>query len=420
MATGVRHEQGRALTGDDLNADVCIVGAGFTGLRAAVALAEGGASVIVLDAGGVGWGASGRNGGQVNPMPHNTPEMLRGMLDTTYFERFAEATLGSADELFEFIRERQIDCQARQNGWVRAHHTDAARREVETAAREWERLGADLGGIEGEALFKLTGTRAYKSGTLHGRGGAVQPLSLARGVAKVAIAAGAQIFERSAVRSLAQTDTGWRVATADGSIRAKWVVLATNGYTDGLLAGLKKTVLPVVSAQIATEPLDDAIVGDILPGGQTIADTRRVVMYSRREPDKRMVFGGVGQLGRDGVIRGHDDLIKDAERIWPALRGVNWRYRWGGQLAITVDHLPHLHEPEKGLLVGFGYNGRGVAMSHVMGRVLAERILGADPASLAFPVTGVKGIPFHGLQMMGVRTGVWWMKLRDRLEMRLG
>ena len=143
-------------------------------------------------------------------------------------------------------------------------------------------------------------------------------------------------------------------------------------------------------------------------------------MYARREPDNRMVFGGHGHMDKNGQVAGHNWLMRDAVRIFPQLAGVQWRYKWGGRIAVTEDRLPHLHEPAKGLVAGLGYNGRGVAMSHVMGRVLAERVLGRAREELDFPVTTVRRIPFRAAQMMGVGAATWWMKLRDRVEVTLG
>jgi len=403
----------------EVDCDVVIIGAGFTGLRAALHLAEAGSRVIVLDAGDVGWGASGRTGGQVNPMlPFNTPDKLMKLVGPQYFERLTETSLDSADALFALIEKYQIDCQARQKGWLRVDHCDKARRVSASNTEIWNRHGANMQVVEGDEVAQLSGSRIYRSGVVSPRGGAVQPLSLARGLARAALAAGATIHGQSAVIGLAATADGWTVRTANGSVSTEWVVLATNGYTDGLCRGLDRTIIPVTPVQIASDPLPAQQIDSILPRGHTISDTRRIIMYARREPDGRMVFGGHGKLDSNGNIGGHEWLIRDVERIFPQLGGVNWRYRWGGHIAITGDRLPHFHEPRKGLIAGLGYNGRGVAMSHAMGLCLAQRVLGAAPETLPFPTTAIKSIPFRAIQMMGKGPVIEMMHMLDYLESR--
>ncbi len=399
--------------------DVLVIGAGFTGLRAALKLAEAGSDVIVLDKGDVGWGASGRNGGQVNPMlPINGPAQLERLVGPKFAERLTEASLGSADALFTFIQNYQIECGARQNGWLRVDHCAKAAATSQANVAGWVRYGADMQIVEGDDLRRLTGSQVYKSGVLTSRGGAVQPLALANGIARVARAAGAQIFGASDVKSLTRAGDHWQAKTSKGAVSAPWVILATNGYSGGLVPALKQSFLPVTPIQIATDPLPVEQISDVLAGGQTISDTRRVIMYARREPDNRMVFGGHGRVHADGSVSGHDWLMKDAARIFPQIKRSDWRYRWGGHIAVTQDRLPHLHEPEKGMLVGFGYNGRGVAMSQVMGQTMAARVLGADPSELVFPTTDMRKMPFRRIQMMGKSTAVRWWKLRDAWEAR--
>lgn len=403
----------------DLDVDVAVIGAGYTGLRAALALAEAGTRVAVVDAGDVGAGASGRTGGQVNPMmPFNSPEKIRQIVGGKTFDRLAEASLNSADEIFDLIKTYQIECQARQKGWLRVHHNGAAHRKSEADIRNWNAIGAEMSIVGAGDVVSLSGSRAYRSGMVNPRGGAVQPLMFARGLANAAKSRGVQIFGQSAVQSLEKADRGWTISTAGGRITSDWVVVATNGYSDDLVPELARSVIPITPIQIATDPLPDEIIGEILPNGHTISDSRRVIMYARREPDNRMVYGGHGQPDRNGNLAGFEWLQQDAERVFPQLKGLNWSFRWGGRIAITDDHLPHLHEPQKGLIVGLGYNGRGVAMSNVMGRVMAERILGAAPSALPFPVTDVAAIPLRNLKVMGMPFVIRWMKFLDYLETR--
>lgn len=404
---------------EDLTCDVAVVGAGFTGLRAALALAEAGSRVAVFDAGDVGHGAAGRSGGQVNPMlPVARPEQLRQAVGDRYFERLAQVSLGSADELFELVGRYGIDCDARQKGWIRVDHSPAARRRARAAAQAWNAFGAGFEFLEGAEVARLTGSPAYGSATLSPKGGAVQPLALARGLARAAEAAGARIYAHSAVSGLRRADQRWTMTAAGRRVTADWVLLATNGYTDGLFAGLKRSILPLTPVQIATDPLPEAEIAPILPGGHTISDTRRLITYARREPDRRMVFGGIGYARPLGGSGGFHWLFRDAARIFPSIRPDRWRYRWGGRIALTEDRLPHFHEPAPGLLAGLGYNGRGVAMSLVMGRVLAERVLGADPASLPFPVSPVRRMAFRDLQVLGAPAALRFLRLRDNLEFR--
>lgn len=404
---------------EDVEAEVSIIGAGFTGLRTALKLSEAGISVIVLDAGDVAYGASGRTGGQVNPMlPFNTPDRLRKLLGQTYFERLTETSLGSADELFSLINNYQIDCQARQNGWLRVCHNKRALSTARKGVSEWNVHGAGMTVVEGDELHRLAGSTAYGAGVVTPRGGAVQPMSLARGIAAAAEQRGVSIHGRSAVIDLEKDGSKWVAKTAHGSVRSDWVVVATNGYTGDLIPKLSRTVIPLTPIQMATDPLPGDVIDSILPQGHTISDSRRIIMYARKEPDNRMVYGGLGKLERSGQIGGFDWLRKDAERVFPQLKGVNWTYRWGGRIAVTDDHLPHLHEPKPGILIGLGYNGRGVAMSNVMGRVMAERILGAQADALPFPTSPIKTIPFRPVKMQGLGSAIWIMRFLDYLEAR--
>lgn len=402
---------------DEIQTDIVVIGAGFTGLRAALQLAENNTQVVVLDKFDVGYGASGRNGGQVNPMlPFNSPEQIRKFIGNHFFENLTQASLNSADALFEFISKYDINCQARQNGWLRVDHCEKSRKVALQNAQSWIKYGAELFPLDETEVWRLSGSRHYKSGIVAPKGGAVQPLSLARGEAVEIIKAGGKIFANSPVTALNSQKNKWEITTPKGKVIADWVILATNGYTDSLYNGLCRSILPLVSIQIASDPLEEKRIADILPEGHTISDTRRSIMYARREPDNRIVFGGHGKLTANNKFVGFNEIIKDAERVFPNLKEVNWRYRWGGKIAITEDRLPHFHEPRPGLIAGLGYNGRGVAMSHIMGQCLADRILGVPLKQLPFPSTAIKGLPFWGMQMMGTGTVISFMKLLDKLE----
>ncbi|NNK16804.1 MAG: FAD-binding oxidoreductase, partial [Sulfitobacter sp.] len=392
-------EQGQSL-GGDLTCDVAIVGGGFTGLRAALMLAEAGTDCALFEAGDIANGASGRSGGQVNPMlPVPKPDDLRAAVGPKYFETLAEAALRSADDLFELVERYQIQCEARQKGWLRADHCEAARRVSQENAKLWNKLGATFEFVGRDDVTRMTGAQGYASGTVNTRGGAVQPLALTRGLDRVARAAGAKIFSHAPVGKLRREGDHWILAVNGHRVAARTVIIATNGYTDDLVPGLKRTLLPLTSIQIATEPLDADRLGPLCPEGHTISDTRRLIMYCRREPGGQFIYGGMGYRTPTGGIGGWSWLLKDAPRIFPSLKGVKWAYRWGGTVALTPDRVPHLFEPQSGLICGLGYNGRGVAMSLVMGREMARRALGAATEDLPFPVSSMKPYAFRDPQV---------------------
>ncbi|MBX2879409.1 MAG: FAD-binding oxidoreductase [Granulosicoccus sp.] len=402
--------------------DVAVIGAGFTGLRAALCLAEAGKRVTVVDAGDIGWGASGRNGGQVNPIGHETPQSIakhwQGSHDPAHADRFTRCVIDSADELFGLVRRHQIECDAQQNGWIRAVHGNSAKAHFNAMCEGWSAAGAELSQIDAQRVRELSGCHGYGSGWICPRGGSVQPLAYARGLAQAAIEAGAVIHTHTVVNELQRMQDNWLLRTPQADLKADQIILATNGYTDQLCSGLQKSIVPVVSIQAATEPLSDEQVNTILPGRHTFADTRRVIYYFRKTAQNRLVFGSAGFSDE---VPGPSDVQRIRQglsRVYPMLDKIRIDFIWGGRIAVTQDHLPHIHQPSEGLWSGLGFNGRGVAMSTVMGRLLAELALGSLPDAMPIPVSQIKSYPFHRFHRLGSKAVLHWSEWLDRRESR--
>jgi glycine/D-amino acid oxidase-like deaminating enzyme len=245
--------------------------------------------------------------------------------------------------------------------------------------------------------------------------GQLQPWHYVQGLAAAAARAGARLCGRSPVRTLERVGEGWRLASDAGALTVDSVVLATNGYTGDLLPALRRSIVPVISAQIASEPLPQALAAAILPGERAASDTRRLLVYWRKDAAGRFVIGGRGAENDWQLARAFARLKRIARHLYPALAGIAFPYHWGGRVALTTDHLPHLHAPAPGLLAALGYNGRGVAMATAMGEVIAMRLTGTPDAALPVPVTPLRPIPLHALRGLGIAALGAWYRLRDRV-----
>ena len=407
---------------ENLDVDVAIVGAGFNGVRAALVLAEAGKNVAVVDAGETGWGASGRNGGQVNPMGHESPAVIKARWANLHGEdqvrRYTDFTSASADALFDLVRQYDIQCDAEQNGWIRAVHGKAAVEPFETLYKGWQEAGADLRLIGRDELAELSGTHGYLCGWVAAKGGSIQPMSFARGLAIAAQSAGARLYSQSRVESLESVASRWRLKTRQGQITADQVLLCTNGYTDELFPGIKETVVPVISIQTATQPLTNEQCEQILPQRHTLSDTRRVIFYFKKTADNRLVFGSAG-TGDEAP--GADDrrrIETGLKTVYPQFPELKVEYIWGGRIAVTQDHLPHLHNPAPGIFAALGCNGRGVALSTATGKLLADLALGESHENLPIPMTAIKSYPFHRFHRVGIKLAVAWKQFKDNREAR--
>ncbi len=386
-----------------LVADVAVVGAGYTGLSAAVHLAEAGRSVVVVESAAVGERASGLNGGQVIAGVKHDPDELEAMFGEARGARYVR-TVGNAPQVvFDLIARLGIQCDAINTGWIQPAASEDALPAQSARALQWQRRGAPVEVVSREAMQRLTGSQRYCGGLFDARGGSVQPLSYVRGLA------------HSPALRLDRSSSGYRVQTAEGSVSAGHVIIATNAYTGALNPDLRRTVVAVPSFQVATAPIPPALRDQILPGGQAASDTCRLLRYFRTDVSGRLVMGTRGSftaVPTPFTARHHYRAVRE---IYPQLEGLEFDYHWGGFVAMTADHLPHLHELAPGLSAALGYNGRGVAMATVMGQLLAQRALGMPAEELGFPVTGVKPIRLHAFSRLGVRATIQYLRLVDAL-----
>ena len=268
----------------DARVDVAIVGAGFMGLSAALHLAEQGNSVAVLEAAEVGWGASGRNNGLVAPgLKRDLEEVVR-ILGEEAGVRLLRLSGDAPGRVFDLIDRLGIRCDVKRNGWIQAAHARAALPLIDRRVSAWQGLGADVVRLPDADVPALLGTDYYSGAWLDRRGGSINPLAYVRGLAIAAAAAGAEIFERMAVTAVDRAADGWRVSTNGASVIARAVLCCTNAYNHGLRP-LRGTVIPLRTAQIASVPMTDEQAASIVPGGESVSDTQRLLTsFRRRRP----------------------------------------------------------------------------------------------------------------------------------------
>ena len=403
-----------ALAGD-LRVEVAVVGGGYTGVSAALHLAERGRRVALLEAREPGWGAAGRNGGQVNAGLKHEPDDVERALGPVYGPRLVRLAGGAPDFLFELIARHRIECELRRAGTLRAAYQPQHAAALRASVDQWARRGVRIEYWDAGRVAAATGTERYVAATFDGRGGAVNPLSLARGLAGAALRHGATIHGGTRALGLERDGALWRVTTPGGVVRADKVVLATDGYSDDLWPGLRTSVVPIYSSIIATAPLPRPLADVVVPGGAVVYEAGNITVYYRRDADGRLLMGGRGRQ-RTAAGRSHyEHLVRYAKRLWPALATVDWTHWWNGQFALTPDFYPRFHAPAPNLYIGLGYSGRGVAFGTAMGAQLAAAAAGEPLEALALPVTAVPHLRFHGLWRIGVAAGVTYGRILDRL-----
>jgi glycine/D-amino acid oxidase-like deaminating enzyme len=354
--------------------DVAIVGGGYTGLAAAQVLARHSVSATVLEQHTLGWGASSRNGGFVLPGYQPEVEELAQRYGLEQARRLFALSLEAVDYLERLIHAERIDCE-----FVRSGGLTLAARPQHCRALEQSRqflslaMGYQTELLSREELSEVIDSDRYHGGLLDPRAGSLHPARFLQGLAAAAERAGAVLAEAARVVEIRREGSRFAVDTSRGTVRAGEVVLATDGYTGSLVPWLGRRVFPVGSYIVATQPLPAELCWQLLPGGQVVSDTKRLLYYFRLSPDGRLVFGGRASFTPTSLRRSAEILARGISQVFPQLAKVELEYVWGGQVGFTRNRLPATGRVD-GKYFALGYCGHGVAMATYLGARVGQAI----------------------------------------------
>ena len=372
--------------------DVAIVGGGFTGLSTALHCVERGLSCHVLEASQIGFGGSGRNVGLVNAAAWLPPQDVRKILGEDDGDRFISHFSRAPDYVFSLIKKYQIQCNATQTGTFHAADGPVGFADLVSRKAEWDRLGEPVDLLSRDEAESYIGSSAFYGALLDRRAGTINPMGYCRGLARVAIAAGALISIGARAKKLQQETGLWRVTTNKGTLMARHVVLGTNAYTDDLWPGLKYSFTKINYFQLATSPLGDRI-KHILPQQQGLWDTGKIMFSLRRDDAERLIIGSMGNvMGNQSGGVSHRWAQKKLAHLFPKLGRVDFDEAWQGQIAMTPDHLPHIHKLADNLYSPIGYNGRGITTGTVFGQALADLLTGDSEKKLPVPLLTMRRV----------------------------
>ena len=403
-----------ALTGN-ITADVCIIGAGFTGISAALQLAENGFLVVVLEGERIGFGASGRNGGQIVNGYSRDLDTIARRYGPAKATALGTMSLEGAAIIRERVAKYAIDCDLVDGGFFAAF-TDKQIRDLGEVRATWQKHGhTGLEMVSKSEVGRYVKTDRYAGGMIDRLGGHIHPLNMVLGEARAVESLGGRIFENSRVTAL-EMGSAPVVRTEKGSVTAKYVLVCGNAYLGTLLPAIGDRMMPVSSQVMATEPLDANLIAELLPANYCVEDANYILDYYRRTADNRLLYGGgIGYGGQDpanltGVIR--PNMLK----TFPQLENTKIEFAWSGNFALTLTRVPHIGRIADNVYFSHGDSGHGVTTTHLLGKILGEAVAGhagrfdvwASLPNLPFPGGKVFRVPLTML-------GAWWYGLRDRL-----
>ena len=401
---------------EDASCDVCVIGGGFTGLSAALHLAERGYDVVLLEAQRLGWGASGRNGGQLGSGQRKDQDYL----EQAFGKSEARLLWDMAEEAKALVKERiarhGIDCDLKP-GVLHAAYKPGEGDELAAYA---ERLNRDydyphIRAVSRGEMGEMLGTGIYHGGNIDSGAGHLHPLNYALGLARAAAASGVRLYEDSRATALSPGDPA-RIATGGGSVTARFLVLACNGYLDRLAPPIAGRIMPINNYIIATEPLGEAGARALIRDDVAVADTKFVIDYYRLSADHRLLFGGGETYSRNFPPDIKGFVRKYMLRVYPQLADARIDYGWGGTLAVTMNRLPAFGRLEPNSFYAQGFSGHGVALTSLAGKLIAEALAGTAERFDVFARLPVRDFPGGTLlRWPGLVAGMLYYGLRDRL-----
>lgn len=401
---------------DTLAVDVCVIGAGYTGLSAALHLAKAGYQVVVLESEKVGWGASGRNGGQLGTGQRLEQDELEEKTDSQSARLLWDIAEESKQTVKDLIKDYAIDCDLRPGILHAAHKPSLAASEkqyVEKLQSEYDYH--DIRTVDEQEMCEMLATKAYFGGSLDMGAAHLHPLNFALGLANAAIGEGVRIFEKSSVVKIHKSSNP-SVETALGRVNAKHVMIACNGYLNRLEPRIESKIMPINNFILATEPLGEELAAKIIRDDVAVADSKFVINYYRLSADRRLLFGG----GENYSPKFPQDIGAFVRRymlkIYPQLSDTRIDYAWGGALAITINRMPHIGRLESEVYFAQGFSGHGVGMATMAGKLAAEAIAGTAERFDVFSTIPSPSFPGgRYLRYPGLVAGMLYYSLRDRL-----
>lgn len=401
------------------SADVCIIGAGYTGLSAALHLAEKGFSVILLESEKVGWGASGRNGGQVAPGHNMAHEDLIAKVGREAADSLWYMSLESVELVKQLIAKHQIECDLKQGVLHVAAKPSHVAEMRETVEYKQQVLGYDkIDFVPDAEVQAMLGTEHYYGGEFWQDGAHLHPLNYALGLADAAVSAGVRIFENSRVTEYStgnSVEANALVQTANGQVKSQYVLLACNGYLDKLEPRVAGKIMPINNFILATEPLPEELCRKINRDDVAVADSKFVINYFKLSGDNRLLWGGGENYSSKFPADISSFVRKYMLEFYPELKNVRIDYGWGGTLAITLNRMPHFDRVEDNLFVAQGYSGHGVAMATLGGKLMAEAISGTAERFDTFAKVPTPTFPGGTLlRYPGLVAGMLYYSIRDR------